>query len=164
MTETFDEFFDQRRHRRVAVRGEARINYGGRWHSCNIIDLSGGGGRFSSEIKPIQGANVLVQLRGIGMVRGIVLHRDHEGFAVEFNRADYDRDTMVDNLMLSANSQLLDRSRGLPEAEGADPANTEEGSKEAGAEKFDDQDPEYRRLLKENKGRHPLRIRKLMNS
>jgi hypothetical protein len=40
--QNFDEFFDQRHHRRVTINGEARINFGGCWHGCRIIDISGG--------------------------------------------------------------------------------------------------------------------------
>ena len=160
MSENFDEFFDQRRHRRVAMTGDARINFGGRWHTCRITDLSGGGGRFRSEIKPINGANVLVQLRGLGIVRGVVVHRDHSSFAIEFNRADYDVDALVDNLMLPANSALVGGSKGAiqddpPEGqESQEPVNKNASSAE--------KDAQYQQLLEENKGRHPLRIKNLM--
>lgn len=164
MSENFDEFFDQRHHRRVAMNGDARINFGGRWHSCRVTDLSGGGGRFRSEIKPINGANVLVQLRGLGIVRGVVVHRDHSSFAIEFNRADYDVDALVDNLMLPANSALMAGCKGgiVDESNEAKKAGAVEGLDEddpSSAEK----DAEYQQLLEENKGRHPLRIKKLMD-
>ncbi len=114
MTEPVDELFDQRYHRRVSASGQARINYGGRWHVCQIVDLSGGGGRFRAQIKPVLGTNVLVQLRGVGMVRARVVNRNHGSFALAFNQKDYDVDTMVDNLMLAANAQLL-AGKTLPE-------------------------------------------------
>ena len=107
MTANVDELFDQRRHRRVQSQGCARVNFGGRWHDCEIVDVSGGGARFRSEIKPLAAANVLVQLRGLGMVRAKVVTRDGRGFSVQFNPKDYDRDALVDSLMLPANAKLL---------------------------------------------------------
>ena len=164
MSENIDEFFDQRRHRRVAMSGDARINFGGRWHSCRMTDLSGSGGRFRSEIKPINGANVLVQLRGLGIVRGVVVHRDHASFAIEFNRADYDIDALVDNLMLPANSALMSGSKGAIGGQ-SEEAKRARAAKEAGEEDpcAAERDAEYQQLLEENKGRHPLRIRKLLD-
>lgn len=132
--QNFDEFFDQRRHRRVAMTGEARVNFGGRWHGCRIIDLSGGGGRFRSSIKPIEGANVLVQLRGLGIVRGKVVHRESACFSVEFNQEDYEPDALVDTLMLSANAELMSRKDEL--AAGAAVLDISEGD----AETADDED------------------------
>jgi hypothetical protein len=108
-TQNFDEFFDQRHHRRVTINGEARINFGGCWHGCRIIDISGGGGRFRSTSKPGAGANVLVQLRGLGIVRGHVVHCESGSFSVQFNQEDYEPDALVDTLMLAANTHLLSR-------------------------------------------------------
>jgi hypothetical protein len=107
VTANFDELFDQRRHRRVQSQGSARVNFGGRWHGCEIVDVSGGGARFRSEISPLAAANVLVQLRGLGMVRAKVVMRNGRGFAVQFNAKDYDQDALVDSLMLQANAKLL---------------------------------------------------------
>ena len=136
MTEPVDELFDQRYHRRVAACGQARINYGGRWHVCQIVDLSGGGGRFRAQIKPVLGANVLVQLRGVGMVRARVVTRDHGSFALAFNQKDYDVDTMVDNLMLAANAELLAAAKS-PETEPVEDLDSEDdeaASAESGGE------------------------------
>ena len=157
MTQNFDEFFDQRRYRRVAMTGDARVNFGGRWHVCEIVDLSGGGARFRSEIRPIDGANVLVQLRGVGIVRALVVYRDKSCFAVKFNREDYDADALVDNLMLPANAELMARGD-----IGDDSA--EEGDAEgSGARSIPDENDEaYQKLLEENKGRHPLHVRRLL--
>ncbi len=107
MTANVDELFDQRRHRRVQSQGCARVNFGGRWHDCEILNVSGGGARFRSEIKPLPAANVLVQLRGLGMIRAKVVMRDGRSFAVQFNPEDYDLDALVDSLMLLANVSLL---------------------------------------------------------
>jgi len=102
-----DELFDQRRFRRVSAQGQARINFGGRWHVCRIVDLSGGGGSFRAEIKPLLGTNVLVQLRGVGIVRAKVVKRDQGTFGLAFDQSDFDVDAMVDNLMFQANARLL---------------------------------------------------------
>ena len=107
MTQNFDELFHQRRHRRVESKGHARVNFGGRWHSSEIMDISGGGARFRGEIRPLVAANVLVQLRGLGMIRAKVVMRDSRSFAVQFNRKDYDPAALVDSLMLQANARLL---------------------------------------------------------
>ncbi len=122
MTANIDELFDQRRHRRVQSQGCARVNFGGRWHGCEIVDVSGGGARFRSEISPLTAANVLVQLRGLGMVRAKVVMRDGRGFAVQFNPKDYDRDALVDSLMLPANARLLAGAGSETKAEAAKPA------------------------------------------
>ena len=82
-------------------------NFGGRWHDCQIVNLSGGGGAFRSAIRPLQGASVLVHLRGVGIVRAKVVGRGHATFALQFNEKDYDVDAMVDNLMLQANAKLM---------------------------------------------------------
>ena len=122
MTANFDELFDQRRHRRVQSQGSARVNFGGRWHDCETVDVSGGGARFRSEIKPLAAANVLVQLRGLGMVRAKVVMRNGRGFSVQFNPKDYDRDALVDSLMLPANARLLAGAGRETKAEAAKPA------------------------------------------
>jgi hypothetical protein len=122
VTANFDELFDQRRHRRVQSQGSARVNFGGCWHGCEIVDVSGGGARFRSEIKPLAAANVLVQLRGLGMVRAKVVTRNGRGFAVQFNPKDYDRDALVDSLMLQANAKLLTGAGRKTKAEAAKPA------------------------------------------
>ena len=49
----------------------------------------------------------MVQLRGLGMVRAKVVMRNGRGFSVQFNPKDYDRDALVDSLMLPANAKLL---------------------------------------------------------
>lgn len=117
MSENFDEIFDQRRHRRIAAPGQARVNFSGRWQVCDIVDLSGGGARFKSDIKPLESANVLVQLRGLGMIRAKVVKRDGSSFAVQFNAKDYDADALVDSLMLHANARLLAGDTETPEAQ-----------------------------------------------
>ncbi|MEM7171085.1 MAG: PilZ domain-containing protein [Pseudomonadota bacterium] len=109
MSESIDEFYDQRRHRRVPASGTARVNFGGQWHSCPLIDLSGGGASFEAKIRPLMGANILVQLRGVGIVRAKVVARSGNDFAVEFNQADFDAGTFVDNLMFQANATLLEK-------------------------------------------------------
>lgn len=107
VAENFDELFDQRQFRRVPALGQARVNFGGRWHSCQIVDLSGGGGRFRAQIKPLKGAAVLIQMRGLGIVRAKVADRSGGTFSVSFNTDDYDVDALVDNLMLQTNAELL---------------------------------------------------------
>ena len=107
MAENFDELFDQRQFRRVAALGQARVNFGGRWHNCQIVDLSGGGGRFRAQIKPLEGAAVMVQMRGLGIVRAKVVDRSSGTFSLAFNSDDYDVDALVDNLMLQTNAKLL---------------------------------------------------------
>jgi len=107
LSDNIDEIFDQRRHRRVSSQGQARVNFSGRWQACDIVDISGGGARFRSDIRPLESANVLVQLRGLGMIRARVVTRDSRSFAVEFNPKDYDPDALVDSLMLHANARLL---------------------------------------------------------
>ena len=107
MAENFDELFDQRQYRRVSALGQARVNFGGRWHNCQIVDLSGGGGRFRAQIKPLEGAAVMIQMRGLGIVRAKVVDRSGGTFSLAFNAEDYDVDALVDNLMLQTNAKLL---------------------------------------------------------
>ena len=161
VTQNFDEFFDQRRYRRVAMTGDAKVNFGGRWHLCQIIDLSGGGARFRSEIRPVDGANVLVQLRGVGIVRAAVVYRDKSCFAVQFNGEDYDSGALVDNLMLPANAALMARgeeSEKLSEETGSGEGHTDDQKDADTAEN----EEAYQQLLEENKGRHPLHVRRLL--
>ena len=121
VAENFDELFDQRQFRRVAALGQARVNFGGRWHNCQIVDLSGGGGRFRAQIKPLKGASVLIQMRGLGIVRAKVADRSGGTFSVSFNTDDYDVDALVDNLMLQTNAELLaGASRDNDKADGQD--------------------------------------------
>ncbi len=107
MSEPIDEIYDQRQHRRVPATGSARVNFGGQWHSYPLLDLSGGGARFSAKLRPLIGTNVLVQLRGLGMVRAKVIKRGTADFAVVFNQEDFCSGDFVDNLMLYANAELM---------------------------------------------------------
>ncbi len=107
MPEVFDEAYDQRLHRRVSVNLQARMNFGGRWQACEVIDLSGGGAMVRAEITPAVDSTILIQLRGVGIIRAQVKKKNGQSFAVSFNRQDYDVDAMVDNLMLQANSEVL---------------------------------------------------------
>jgi len=108
----FDESYDQRRFRRVRTNVPARVNFDGYWHNCNAADLSGGGAFFFSRLQPQIHSNVLIQIRGVGMVRARVVHRKEEGFSVEFNDEDIDQDAIVDNLTLVANKGLLEGKNG----------------------------------------------------
>ena len=126
MAENFDELFDQRQFRRVPALGQARVNFGGRWHNCQIVDLSGGGGRFRAQIKPLEGAAVLIQMRGLGIVRAKVADRSGGTFSVSFNTDDYDVDALVDNLMLQTNAKLLaggSRGEGKDDESGSEAEN-----------------------------------------
>ncbi len=105
--DTIDEFMDRRRHRRIDTQSSARINFDGFWHNCPTVDMSGGGGSFRSWLQPPVGSNVLVQMRGLGVIRARVTRRWDQGFAVEFDAEDYDADTLVDNLTLPANPGLF---------------------------------------------------------
>jgi len=128
VAENFDELFDQRQFRRVPALGQARVNFGGRWHNCQIVDLSGGGGRFRAQIKPLEGAAVLIQMRGLGIVRAKVADRSGGTFSVSFNTDDYDVDALVDNLMLQTNAKLLaggSRGGGKDDAPGSEAENKE---------------------------------------
>jgi len=110
--DNFDESYDQRRFRRVRTNVPARVNFDGYWHNCNAADLSGGGAFFYSRLQPQIHSNVLIQIRGVGMVRARVVHRKEEGFSVEFNGKDVDQDAIVDNLTLIANKDLLEGKYG----------------------------------------------------
>ena len=146
MPEVIDEAYDQRHHRRVPVSLQARVNFAGRWHSCEIVDLSGGGAMLRAQITPAVDSTILVQLRGVGIIRAHVMKKDGRNFAVAFNRQDYDVDAMVDNLMLQANAKIL----GSKSEQSDDPADQASVAK---IEPLEKTDITPKRFLKENAGR-----------
>ena len=114
MADHWNEFFDRREFRRLAAEGKVRINFDGAWHTCELADISGGGARFRAAVRPLAGTNVLLQMRGLGMIRATVVRRSEEDFSLKFNSADYDSGALVDNFSLPLNQDLF------PEADWAE--------------------------------------------
>lgn len=160
MAEKYDELFDQRRFRRVSALGQARVNSNGRWYPCQIVDLSGGGGRFRSKVKLLEGAAVLIQMRGLGIVRAKVADHGSGTFSVSFNAEDYDVDALVDNLMLQTNAKLLAgvrRGDVKDEAQSSEAGSKKDSKAEAKAKKAE---RDRERALEDSTGK---RLRAILN-
>lgn len=117
MGDHWNQIYDRREFRRLAAEGTVRINFYGAWYSCSVIDISGGGGRFQSSIRPQIGTNVLLQMRGLGTIRAKVVRRSKEDFSLQFDLDDYDSDALVDNLSLPFNRELFPEESEAEDAE-----------------------------------------------
>ncbi len=128
MGDHWNEIYDRREFRRLAAEGTVRINFYGAWYSCSVLDISGGGGRFQSSIRPQVGTNVLLQMRGLGTIRATVVRRSKEDFSLQFDLEDYDSDALVDNLSLPFNRELFPEGSDVEGADSDDEARTDENT------------------------------------
>ncbi len=107
MSDRFDQIYDRRNFRRVSVDGNAKVHFDGIWNNCGIVDMSGGGACFKSRPKPALGTSVMVQIKGVGILRAEVVKTTLDDFSVSFNPADVDSDAVVDNLTFLVNRHLF---------------------------------------------------------
>ena len=102
-----DESFDRRRFRRVESDLPSRFRCGGDWFDAHVENVSAGGAAVRCESKPSPFSRVLFQIRGVGLVRALVMDWRSDGFRVKFAEEDLDQEAMVEALTLMANRRLL---------------------------------------------------------
>jgi len=102
-----DEGFDRRRHRRVETELQCRFRAGGEWYHATAQNLSAGGAAVRSEMRPTPFSWVMFRIRGVGIVRALVMDWQHDGFRVKFQEDDVDTEAVVDALTVTANRRIL---------------------------------------------------------
>ena len=83
---------ERRAHPRVPTDRSVSLRVGRTWQACRIADISDGGVAFLSELRPAVGKEVVVRIDGLGLFKCRVLRHGAEGFAAEFEAADFVED------------------------------------------------------------------------
>jgi hypothetical protein len=108
---------ERRRHARVSLRLHGRF-----WseahgeHACRLVDISPGGARILSRLKPAQGDRIVLLVNGIGRLEGDVVRSGEEDFSMAFRATDRKRDKLADAITWRFNKERLglDEDRHAP--------------------------------------------------
>jgi len=110
-SETPEEYFDRRRHKRVDLRLPGRfLTQVGNDESLSTINLSCSGALVQSSTLPDPGAELVCYFDDLGRVVATVVRHTGEGFALSFNVASHKREKIADRLTWLLNKDMLNLS------------------------------------------------------
>ena len=110
-SETPEEYFDRRRHKRVDIQLPGRfLTHIGDDASLSTINLSCSGALVQSSTLPDPGAELVCYFDDLGRVVATVVRHTSEGFALSFNVASHKREKIADRLTWLLNKDMLNLS------------------------------------------------------
>jgi hypothetical protein len=96
---------ERRRYKRLAISRPVGLKLDQEPHDARIADVSAGGAKISTELRPPCGQVVLIQNAGLGDLPAVVLRHEPDSIAVQFELYDYEKNRLIEAL-----ATLLDPS------------------------------------------------------
>nr|WP_321361457.1 PilZ domain-containing protein [uncultured Hyphomonas sp.] len=110
-SETPEEYFDRRRHKRVDLRLPGRfLTHVGNDAALSTVNLSCSGALVQSSTLPDPGAELVCYFDDLGRVVATVVRHTGEGFALSFKVASHKREKIADRLTWLLNKNMLNLS------------------------------------------------------
>ena len=89
---------ERRRFKRLVISRPVGLKLNQKPHDAQIADVSAGGARINTELRPPCGQIVLIQNAGLGDLPAVVLRHEPDSIAVQFELYDYEKNRLVEAL------------------------------------------------------------------